>query len=424
MLRTVASSGYLAATVEDVISRAGVSKRTFYENFDNKQDCLLAACDVVTEGWMREGTVAYQAALGNDGVEVRARLRAAMQAVFEQVERDPIGARAIFVEALNCGSAGVERLERGLRGLEDQLSAAFQLPSEHVPIPPPMIKVIVGGVLELITHRLRQDRTGELPGLIEDVTSWILCYSSAEAEAAVSRVRWPTPMSDAMAVDESARKESADDESPDVPFWTRRPVTIDPPRARALQETIRLVSRHGYTRLSMRAICEAARLSHNTFRKYFRSGEDAFLQAYLAAAQEVAAYSVAAFGAEQEWEAAVRAGLAAELRFLADRPDFARIGFLEVYAVGPKGLKLRDAELNAFTIALDTGHRDRAPHLDRIVSELIAGGLYYQWRAFLLRNPPENLYSLAPIATYTALAPFIGAQAATEFARNPPAIHQ
>lgn len=54
MVQAAAERGYVATTVEDVISRAGVSRRTFYEHYENRQDCLLAACDIVLAGWMRE----------------------------------------------------------------------------------------------------------------------------------------------------------------------------------------------------------------------------------------------------------------------------------------------------------------------------------------------------------------------------------
>ena len=299
------------------------------------------------------------------------------------------------------------------------LTTLFEEQDGRLPFPPPTIKVFVGGVLEIITLRLRRGGTTELETLVDEVVSWILSYRSVEAAEAVARARWQeSAIARAPDVERLSTKEAEGDDA-DVPFWAVRPLTIDHPRARALQETIRFVSRYGYLPLSMRTICEAARLSHNTFRKYFRSSEDAFLQAYRAAAQEVIAYSLAAFAAEEDWEAAARAGLTAELCFLAMRPDIARIGFLEVYAAGPEGLKLRDAELHMFTVALDPGHKKRAPHLHRIVSELIAGGLYYQWRAFLLRNPPERLPSLAPIAIYVALAPFIGAEPAAAVATHP-----
>ena len=420
MVQVVAERGYVAATVEDLISRAGVSRRTFYENYENKQGCLIAACDVVLAEWRREGLRAYQAAVADGRREIGSRIRAGLEALFDLVLSDPLGARALFVEMLNCGSAGVEHLESALGEIEDALRRTFEESDGPLPLPPSMIKVIVGGVLEIITLRLRRDRTSELPALVNDVLGWILCYRSAQAADVVARARWQESMLTGVTdVESPSAREAATDERQNVPFWAVRPITIDHPRARALEATVKLVSRYGYVPLSIRTICEYARLSHNTFRKYFSSSEDAFLEAYRTAAQETITYSLTAYAAQPEWDAAVHAGLTAELRFLAMRPDIARIGFLEVYAAGPQGLRLRDAELHMFTVALDPGHKRRARHLHRVVSELIAGGLYYQWRAFLLHNPPEKLPSLAPVAIYVALTPFIGPDAAAAVAAAP-----
>ena len=163
MVRAAATSGYLATTVEDVKALAGVSRRTFYENYDNKLDCLLASCDVVVSGWMREGVHTYQEAICEPDADIRDRLRAALKVLFESVDRDRLGARLVFVEQLNCGSAGVENLERTLERLEDMLRGALTGPDGTLPIPPALIKVFIGGVLEIVTMRVRRERTAELP---------------------------------------------------------------------------------------------------------------------------------------------------------------------------------------------------------------------------------------------------------------------
>ena len=49
VVEVVGQVGYASMTVSDVISRAGVSRRTFYEHFANKEDVFLAAYDHVVE---------------------------------------------------------------------------------------------------------------------------------------------------------------------------------------------------------------------------------------------------------------------------------------------------------------------------------------------------------------------------------------
>ena len=50
MVHAVADKGYARVTVADVIEGAGVSRKTFYEQFTNKEDCFLAAYDAGVDG--------------------------------------------------------------------------------------------------------------------------------------------------------------------------------------------------------------------------------------------------------------------------------------------------------------------------------------------------------------------------------------
>ena len=49
-MQAVAEKGYARVVVADVIERAGVSRKTFYEQFSNKEDCFLAAYDAGVDG--------------------------------------------------------------------------------------------------------------------------------------------------------------------------------------------------------------------------------------------------------------------------------------------------------------------------------------------------------------------------------------
>src|SRR5215213_10405909 len=47
--REVAEKGYNAATIDDIVRAAGVSKQTFYEHFADKLDCFLAAYEAASD---------------------------------------------------------------------------------------------------------------------------------------------------------------------------------------------------------------------------------------------------------------------------------------------------------------------------------------------------------------------------------------
>lgn len=161
MIQVVAESGYAGTIVEDVLSRAGASRRTFYEHYRNKQECFIAACDDVLADWMDQGSLAFRSAAVDavgDAVgesfeqPFRVRLRAGLLALFARVLSDPLGARVLFIETLNCGSAGLNRLEEALDELERIVERGLEAPVGEPEFPSGVVKVIVGGVLEIVTQ--------------------------------------------------------------------------------------------------------------------------------------------------------------------------------------------------------------------------------------------------------------------------------
>ena len=417
MVQLAAEAGYGRTTVEAVLSRAGVSRRTFYEHYDNKLDCFLAACDDVVRYWMRQGTLAYQRATPNDCEEdtVRVRLRIGLDALFGLVASDPLGARTIMLETLNCGREGIRRLEQAVADLEGIVERAFVTDGGPAELPSTMITVIVGGVLEIVGARLRHGTTSDLIDLADPLLEWMVVYRAPHAAAEVLLAQQAlatiATATEEPNIDDRDEWRTADSDSP--PLWrdeSVRPIAVRDPRERIIDAAAQIAAERGYAGLSISEIDRAAGVSHHTFSRHFESSDEAFIEAYRAGSKETIAHSLRAYTAESTWSTAVYAGLAAELQFLARRPELARIGFLEVYAAGPQALELRETELQLFTAGLEPGYELRRggkqPH--RIVSEAIAGGIYLLIRERVLHDGPERLPALAADATYAALAPFIG----------------
>lgn len=425
-VQAVVESSYVPTTVEDVLARAGVSRRTFYELYENKVACFVATVDDVVADWKRQGALAFEKEIARDGVggSARARLRAGLVALFALVSHDPLGARILFIETLNAGSAGLRHLERAMAGLEQLVEHAFISPKGQAQISPAIAQVIVGGVQEIVTARLRLEQADQLTELIDPLVEWMISYGSPNAAEVVSSARAAIaergPDADTTAgegVGESG------EEAAGLPLWrddSARPVTVRDARERITAAAARIAAEQGYEALSINEIDRVAGVSYHTFRRYFKTKQNAFIAAYREGGHETVEYSFKAFAAESQWEAGVRAGLAAELRLLAMRPILARIGFLEVFAAGPELLEVRDAELALFTAALEPGYgksrREPPPH--RIFSEAIAGGIYHLIRELVLHRGPERLLELLPEVTFAALAPFTGASAAAAVAEG------
>src|SRR4051794_39360710 len=94
MLRATAELGYREGSVQDVLDRAGVSRPTFYEHFENKEDCFLIAFDT-TPGRLRSRLELA----GADGETWRDRLRAALEDLLRFVREDPDAAMSLIVDA-------------------------------------------------------------------------------------------------------------------------------------------------------------------------------------------------------------------------------------------------------------------------------------------------------------------------------------
>lgn len=182
MADVAAERGAGAASVAHIVARAGVSRRTFYDLFEDREDCFLAAFD---EAVAQAATTVVPAYAGE--AKWCDRIRAALLALLVFCEEEPSLARLCFVEAL---AAGPRALERRGEVLEQLLSAVDLGRSERparVPEPPPLAaEGAVGAVLSVIHRRLVTGGGAPLTTLLGELMSAIvlpyLGFSSAQKE--------------------------------------------------------------------------------------------------------------------------------------------------------------------------------------------------------------------------------------------------
>src|SRR5580700_1212586 len=111
-LGAIEELGYPRVTVAHIASRARVSRRTFYELFDDREDCLLAALESVVET-IRDELARTELA----GLSWRERVRTGLWTILSFFEREPVLARVCVVQALRGGPRVLERRERALMEL-------------------------------------------------------------------------------------------------------------------------------------------------------------------------------------------------------------------------------------------------------------------------------------------------------------------
>ena len=104
MIDVISERGRANATVAHVVARSGVSRRTFYEVFDDFEDCFLAALD------QSVARAAEYVLGGYDPAEKwRIRMRAALIGLLEFLEDEPAMGRLCIVETLGAGAKVHER---------------------------------------------------------------------------------------------------------------------------------------------------------------------------------------------------------------------------------------------------------------------------------------------------------------------------
>ena len=153
----VAERGYAATSVADVIARAGVSRKTFYAHFEDKEACFLASYDVGADAI--HAALAESAAGLEDWEEV---LDAALGTWLAVLASDLAFTRAYMVEVWAAGDAARERWKvrrDRTEGLLRALHARIRAQDPRVaPVSQTQIAAVVGGVNRvMLSHVLGGD---------------------------------------------------------------------------------------------------------------------------------------------------------------------------------------------------------------------------------------------------------------------------
>jgi len=180
MVKVVSERGYPETRVVDVIGVAGVSRKTFYELFDSKEDCFLAAYDVLLENLLGEATNAFES---NADATWAERVCAALELLLEHLSRHPDEARFAIVEVLAAGPKALARRDAALRQFTGFLESGRS--QTTVDLPGITSVAVAGGVNELLYSEILHGAVTRLPSRLPDLMFWItLPFLGAEGAAA------------------------------------------------------------------------------------------------------------------------------------------------------------------------------------------------------------------------------------------------
>lgn len=174
-----AEQGYDSTKIGDIVRRAGVARKTLYDNFEGKEEVFLAAFDSGVEETIRRVEEACAEAEGNWEEQVQAGLAAFLRYVAEQ----PALARMCMIEALSATPAATERYEQAVQRF-------VELTKRTVPhndqLPDTIEETLVGGVAWIVYQQIRRDETEKAEDLLPELSDFMLApfHSAAEPESA------------------------------------------------------------------------------------------------------------------------------------------------------------------------------------------------------------------------------------------------
>jgi AcrR family transcriptional regulator len=169
IVQAVAEKGYSATTVADIVERANVSRTTFYQQFQDKEECFLAAFDFGVEFVLAQMRAAWEALGG--AADWREHTRSDLSTYLDTLAAEPAFAIALHVEVFGAGVAALDRRAQML-GLFTERTRRIQQHAREVDAgvperPPELFAMHTGGIDELIRQHLRAYGAASLPELAE-----------------------------------------------------------------------------------------------------------------------------------------------------------------------------------------------------------------------------------------------------------------
>jgi AcrR family transcriptional regulator len=161
MAHAVSRKGYADTTIADIVAQAGVSRRTFYEHFESKAECLIALYGAASHNALK---------VLRDAIDPKqpwpTQVERALRAYLDCLGSNPVLLRTLFIEILHLGAEGLEARRRVNRELADFILHVVNGAGRDSSITRDMAMAIVGGINELVLEYIEQDKLTKLGDLV------------------------------------------------------------------------------------------------------------------------------------------------------------------------------------------------------------------------------------------------------------------
>jgi AcrR family transcriptional regulator len=397
--------GYVATSVTDVIARAGISRRTFYELFPNSEELLNATFETCARSSLERG----RASCERSGGPTR-QLEALMRGMCREARERPGASALVAVEILATRPAGFELREK-LMSEYAQLIQDCLSPDGERPMPEVLARTLAGAAHREISARVSVAKTDELASLGPELARWTRSYHPLPARFELDGERtrpWPSlGMDGRLGGRAPGTLTLASNGNARVVDRRARGLLAHVNRERLLDAVAQLNSHHGYAALTIEMIAEHADLPERVFRASFESKEEAFATALELGHTKGQAIVERTRASYERWQDGVRKAIRALLEFLASEPDFTRLALLDAPLAGPATARRSNEHVATYARLLFEGAPQRR-NPPQAAPEAIVHALFELAFRHVLRDTTATLPHSAPHAVYLALAPFVG----------------
>ncbi len=392
----VAEDGYESLKVRDVVRRAEVSTRAFYELFGSKEDCFLHSYDRLARRATRRMVAAQT---GEPDWRKRAGL--IVDELARQVEQDPRAAQLAFADVHRAGRACSEHARRTERAFETVLGECLARAPRGMVIPPLIVEGISTGIAGVARASLAADRSASLGESRDELVEWALRYVDRSANELADLDRrsvWrdttlespPVTSNGVAALSTSSRGD----------------------RALILKSMVQLAGEEGYAELSVERIRVAAHVSRKKFQAHFSDIEACYIAALEQRAGEALAQAARAQVAARTWSGGVYRAVAAYSAHVVSDPFLMRVFLTSDFPSGIVGSRSRQRLTNAMADQLlESVPRSTRP--TRLECEASAHAAWSLFRRHLLGEASSHR-SISATLAYLFLVPAIGPGPALE----------
>lgn len=174
----VAKRGYRDTSVDHIVKSARVGYVAFYELFEGKEDCFLAAFDRI----VAEASEALAEAVA-EAEEWPRQMAAALACLIDLIVAEPRRARVALVEVQAAGPAAYARYEQAVDRAVPKLREGRELSEEAAQLSETLEEAVLGGIIWIVHQRLVKGELNDAEALLEQAIQIALSPFIGDAEA-------------------------------------------------------------------------------------------------------------------------------------------------------------------------------------------------------------------------------------------------